>query len=196
MRKFAEIFDDMRNKYIILAILILALLPVHQLCAQRRIMVYDPELNKPMRDVLVWTDNQKPDTTNILGNVWIPEKFDTLVINKSGYVALRIPYKWVEDTIPMIRDYNHIGEVVVYANRDNDFERAVARWVKADRVEMQLRHPITGIGFNFSDLFDKQRRKDKKNAKKLEKIFRQIDSDDTNPIVHSYREALRDRMGR
>lgn len=159
-------------------------------------MVYDPELNKPMRDVLVWTDNQKPDTTNILGNVWIPEKFDTLVINKSGYVALRIPCKWVEDTIPMIRDYNNIGEVVVYANRDNDFERAVARWVKADRVEMQLRHPITGIGFNFSDLFNKQRRKDKKNAKKLEKIFRQIDSDDTNPIVHSYREALLDRMGR
>lgn len=170
-------------------------MPLSLLHAQRRIMVYDPEINKPMRDVLVWTSYGKPDTTNILGNVWLPEKFDTLVINKSGYVALRIPYKWVEDTIPMIRDYNHIGEVVVYANRDNDFERAVARWVKADRTEMELRNPITGIGFNFSDLFDKQRRKDKKNAKKLEKIFRQLDSEDNNPIIHSYREALRDKMG-
>lgn len=180
--------------YIIIAI-ILALLPLRAVHAQRRIMIYDPEINKPMRNVMVWTDGSKPDTTNILGNVWIPQKFDTLVINKTGYVAIRIPYQLVQDTIPMIRNYHHINEVVVYANRSNDFQRAVTRWTKADRVEVELRNPITGIGFNMEDLFDKQRRRDKKNAKKLEKLFKQLDADDNNPIIHTYREALRDKIG-
>lgn len=166
--------------------------PVH---AQRRIQLFDPETNKPLEKVAVWTDFNKADTTNILGQVWIPEKFDTLRISKTGYVSLRIPSRWVEDTIPMIRDYHHIGEVVVYANRDSDFDRAVKRWTKADRIETELRNPITGIGFNLSELLDKQRRRDKKNAKKMEKIFRQLDEDDSNPIIHSYREALKDKMG-
>lgn len=184
----------MRN--IIMALLALALLPAAKLNAQRRITMFDPETSKPLDKVVVWTDYNKADTTNILGQVWLPEKFDTLRINKTGYVSLRIPSQWVEDTIPLIRDYNHIGEVVVYANRDTDFERAVQRWTKADRIETELQNPITGIGFNLSDLIDKQRRRDKKNAKKMEKIFRQLDEEDSNPIIHSYREALRDRMGR
>lgn len=170
------------------------MLPLSTLRAQRRITIYDPETSKPMNKVIVSTDNGRPDTTNILGSVWIPQKFDTLVINKIGYVSLRIPYQWVQDTIPMIHNYHHINEVVVYANRSTDFQRAVDRWTKAERTEVELQNPITGIGFNFSDLLDKQRRRDKKNAKRLEKIFQQLDADDTNPIIHSYREALKDKM--
>lgn len=184
----------MKNMHFRITTLLLALLPLLPLHAQRRVLMYDPETNKPLDKVTVWTDYNKPDTTNILGQVWLPEKFDTLRISKSGYVSLRIPSQWVEDTIPLIRDYHHIGEVVVYANRDTDFERAVKRWAKADRVETELQNPITGIGFNLSDLIDKQRRHDKKNAKKMEKIFRQLDEEDNNPIIHSYREALKDRM--
>lgn len=108
---------------------------------------------------------------------------------------MRIPYQWVEDTIPMLRDYHNINEVIVYANRGDDFQRAVKRWTEADKTEVELRNPITGIGFNLSDLLSKQRRRDKKNAKRLEKIFNQLDSDDNDPIIHSYREALRDKMG-
>lgn len=172
-----------------------ALLPTVSAHAQRRIQVYDPETNRPLDKVAIQTGNGKADTTNILGQAWLPERFDTLRISKPGYVSLLIPERWVEDTVPMIRDYNHIGEVVVYANRDTDFERAVSRWTKADRVETELRNPITGISFNMADLLDKQRRRDKKNAKKMEKIFRQLDGDDENPIIHSYREALKDKIG-
>lgn len=171
------------------------MLPVVGAKAQRRIMTYDPEMNRPLRDVIVWTDNNKTDTTNILGDVWLPQKFDTLYINKPGYIALRIPFQWVEDTIPMLRDYHHINEVVVYANRKDDFQRAVSRWARADRTEVELRNPITGIGFNLSDLIDRQKRRDRKNAKKMVKIFNQLDAEDNDPIIHSYREALKDKMG-
>lgn len=175
--------------------IILSLLPFASVSAQRRITVYDPETNKPLRDVLISTDYNKADTTSYLGSMRVPEKFDTLRISKPGYVALRIPYQWVEDTIPMIRDYHHISEVVVYASRRDDFQRAVKRWTEADRAEEQLRNPITGIGFNLDELFNKQKRRDKKNAKKLEKIFKQLDADDNDPIIHSYREALKDKLG-
>ena len=185
----------MSTRNFIIAIIASALLPMISAHAQRRIQVYDPETNKPLDRVAIWTDNGKADTTNILGQAWLPEKFDTLRISKPGYVSLCIPQRWVEDTVPMIRDYNHIGEVVVYANRDTDFERAVRRWTKADRVETELRNPITGISFNMADLLNRQRRRDKKNAKKMEKIFRQLDSDDENPIIHTYREALKDKVG-
>lgn len=185
----------MKRKYSVICLLVLLTLPLAGVRAQRRVMMYDPEANRPLRDVIVWTDNNRTDTTSILGDVWLPQKFDTLYINKPGFIALRIPFQWVEDTIPLLRDYHHINEVVVYASRKDDFQRAVSRWTKADRTEVELRNPITGIGFNFSDLIDKQRRRDKRNAKKLTKIFNQLDADDNDPIIHSYREALRDRMG-
>lgn len=172
-----------------------ALLSVPQLMAQRRITVYDPETNRPLGGALLRTDNLVSDTTDMFGTAWVPQKFDTLVVSKTGYVGLRVPSQWVSDTIPLIRDYHHIFEVVVYASRSNDFQRAVSRWTKADRVEAELRNPITGVGFNLDELFDKQRKRDKRNARKLEKVFRQIDADDNDPIIHAYREALKDKTG-
>lgn len=158
--------------------------------AQRRIIVFDPEINEPVRAVTVWADHNKADTTNILGQVTIPARFDTLYVSKSGYVALRIPRVYVEDSIPVIRDYNHIGEVVVYAERSTNLDNAVHRWTKEDKTEIELRHPITGIGFNMSDLFNRRQRRDRKHAKKMAELFKQMDHDES-PIIQSYRRALR-----
>lgn len=165
------------------------MLPLLTLKAQRRIMLFDPELNTPIRNFKVWTDN-KTDSTNIFGEVVLPEKFDTLILSKPGYIALRIPAKLVEDTIPVIKDYNKIGEVVVYGSRQDDFNEAVRRWTKEDKTEAELRNPITGIDFNLSDLLNKKRRNDKRNSKRFAKIFQRMDEDDNDPIIHSYRRAL------
>lgn len=179
------------RRILYLCIFILSLLPLERVAAQRSITIYDPETNMPVRGFHIWTDSQKTDTTNIFGSVALPEKFDTLLLTKPGYIALRIPSKLVRDTIPVIRDYNHVGEVVVYGNRQNDFQEAVKRWTKADKTEMELRHPITGIEFNLSDILSAKRRRDKHNAKKMAKIFNRMDATDDDPIIHSYREALR-----
>lgn len=186
----------MRKILILLFATIMEMMLASPVLAQRRITVYDPETTRPLRDALVQTTYEKTDTTDLFGSVWVPQKFDTLVVSKSGYVTVRIPCQWVEDTIPLIRDYHQIREVVVYAARSTDFQKAVDRWTKAERVEAELRNPITGIGFNLDELFDKKRKRDKKNAKRLEKIFRQLDADDNDPIIHSYREALKDKMGK
>lgn len=173
----------------ILYILIMFMLPL-AIKAQRHIMIFDPELNQPVRDFTVWTNKSNVDSTNIFGEVAIPEKFDTLLLTKPGYITLRIPAKLVEDSIPVIRNYNNIGEVVVYASRQDDFQDAVRRWTKEDKTEMELRHPITGIDFNLSDILSKKRRDEKKNNKRMAKIFQRMDAEDNDPIIHSYRRAL------
>lgn len=181
------------NKRLIVAIIAL-LMPLTVLRAQRFITIFDPEVNQPVRGVSVGIDYNKADTTNVYGQVFIPAKFDTLFIKKSGYVALRIPLKYVEDSIPLIRDYHHIGEVVVYAERSKELDQAVHRWVKEDKTEVELRHPITGISFNMSDLFNSRQRRDRKHAKKMKAIFKQLDEQDNDPIVQSYRRALRNKQ--
>ena len=122
------------KKRLLIALLAM-LVSTMALHAQRRIIVFDPELSEPVRAVTVWPDHNKADTTNILGQVSIPEKFDTLYISKSGYVALRIPRAYVEDSIPLIRDYNHIGEVVVYGEKSDNLDNAVKHWTKEEQTE-------------------------------------------------------------
>lgn len=171
-------------------IFLLSNLPFVQVSAQRHIMLYDPELNQPVQGFRIWTGRLPSDTTNVFGKAAIPEKFDTLLLSKPGYIALRIPSNLVKDTIPVIKDYNSIGEVVVYANRKSDFQEAVRKWTKEDRVEIALQHPITSINFNLSELLSAKRRRDKHNAKRMAKLFDRMDKTDDDPIIHSYRRAF------
>lgn len=159
--------------------------------AQRRIITYDPELNEPIRDVLVWADHQKADSTNILGEVLIPDKFDTLHVNKPGYVSLCIPAHAMADSIPLIGDYNNIGEVVVHGvYQDKRLAESVKRWTKEVKKEFALRHPITGFSFSLADSIDPRLRRIKKQTRKLEKIFKRIDVEGNDPIVQAYRKAI------
>lgn len=173
-----------------LCVFLFSLLPLQRVNAQRHIMVYDPEVSRPVQGFNVWADKQKADTTNVFGSVEVPEKFDTLFLVKPGYVALRIPAKFAVDTIPVIRDYNEIGEVVVYGSPSDNFKKAVNKWTKEDRIEMALQHPITGIDFNLSDLLSSKSRRDHRNAKKMAKIFKRMDDTDNDPIINAYRKAL------
>lgn len=173
-----------------LCVFILSLLPLERADAQRHVTVYDPEVSRPVQGFHVWADKLKADTTNVFGSAEVPEKFDTLFLVKPGYVALRIPARLAADTIPVIKDYNNIGEVVVYGSQSDNFKEAVNKWTKEDRVEMALQHPITGIDFNLSDLLSPKRRRDNRNAKKMAKIFKRMEEADNDPIIHAYRKAL------
>lgn len=108
-----------------LCVLILSLLPLERADAQRHVTVYDPEVSRPVQGFHVWADKLKADTTNVFGSAEVPEKFDTLCLVKPGYVALRIPARLAADTIPVIKDYNNIGEVVVYGSQSDNFKKAV-----------------------------------------------------------------------
>lgn len=176
------------RKSIIIALLLTASTTVQ---AQRQIITYDPELNEPVRDALVWADHQKANATNILGEVLIPDRFDTIHVNKPGYVSLCIPASVVADSIPLIRDYNNIGEVVVQGVYQNkQLSESVKRWTKEAKKEFALRHPIRGISFSLADSIDPRLRRIKKQTKKLEKIFKRMDAEGNDPIIQAYRKAI------
>ncbi len=159
---------------------------------QRQVIFYDPELGTPAKDVLVWVDRNSAEATNPLGEIVIPERFDTLHANKPGYVSLSIPAEWVTDSIPIIQDYNNIGEVVVNGvYRNNRLAESVKRWTKEARTEFELRNPITGIKFSLADAIDPKLRRIKKQTRKLGKLFNRMDAEGNNPIIEAYRKAIK-----
>lgn len=159
--------------------------------AQRRIITYDPELNEPVKDALVWVGHNQAAATNQFGEVQIPDRFDTLHVNKPGYVSVCIPAEVATDSIPLIRDFNNIGEVVVQGVYQNKrLAESVKRWTKEAKKEFELRHPITGYSFSLADTIDPRLRRIKKQKKKLEKIFKRMDSEGNNPIIQAYRKAI------
>lgn len=159
--------------------------------AQRRITAYSPEMNEPVADALVWADHGQAQHTNPLGEVNLPEQFDTLHISKNGFVSIAIPASLLPDSVPLIQDYNNLGEVVVQGEyRNKQLSQSVSRWSKEARKEFELRNPITGIRFSLADAIDPKLRRIKKQKRKLEKIFKQMDADDNDPIIQAYRKAV------
>ena len=159
--------------------------------AQRCITVYDPERNEPVRDALVWVDHKEAEASTILGEAFIPERFDTLHISATGHVSLAIPASLTADSIPLMQDYNNIGEIVVHGvYRNKQLTESVKRWTKEARKEFELRNPIRGINFSMADTVDPRLRRIKKQTKKLEKIFKRMDAEGTDPIIQAYRKEL------
>ena len=180
----------MNMKRIYFVLYFLLSLSVGSMWAQRQILVFDPELNRPLHDVTIRIDKQRVDSTNLLGEAIIPERFDTLVISKSGYITLTIPRQWVEDSIPLIKKFNAVNEVVVYAEASNKRDKWGVRWTKADRIEYELRNPVTGINFSLASLLSARERREKKQLRHLRKMFNRMDADNTHPIVSAYRRVF------
>lgn len=180
--------------------LLLCLLMPLSMMAQRKITVFDLEMKVPLRNVMVWVDHAFVDSTDYLGQVTLPRQADTLVVSKLGYISLRIPGKLVSDTIPLLRDFNQIGEVIVYGeDRSERLQQRVDNWMKVDKTEYALQHPKTGVSFDFWSLFDGSRRRKRKAMKKQRAIFEEMDEQarrnnkDLDPIYRAYRDALQEK---
>lgn len=178
------------KKTLLFALLLLALCT--RVMAQHRVIVYDLETKVPVRDVLLWADTLNCGRTNYLGETMLPEKYDTLIVSKQGYIALKVPSKLVKDSIPMLKDIHAIGEVVVYGeDKSNTLNDLVGKWTKAEKTEYALQHPIRGISFDMGSLFNGKKRRQKRQRERLQKIFAEWDKQENNPIVKAYREAIR-----
>ncbi len=176
--------------------LLLALIPFLTLSAQRKVTVYNLDTNKPEPKVWLWADTKKCDSTNYRGQTTIPELFDTLIVSKRGFVAIKIPYKMVTDSIPLLPDAYGIGEVVIYGtDLSKKLQSKVDQWTKEEKTEMALQHPITGIGFDMSTLFSSRARRQKKQLKKQREAFRKLDAMQ-HPYMKFYEEAIANKQGK
>lgn len=164
----------------------LALLFVQELAAQRRITVYDLDSKRPLRSARVWTNTNYSDTTDYLGHCLIPEKFDTLVVSKPGYMPSRIPFHMVGDTIPLLSNYNRLDEVVVYGeDKSKKLNENIKSWTYQDPTEYALQHPT--YGFNILGLAALLVEKASKLLPHKHGKAPEVDTED--PILKSYRET-------
>ncbi len=167
----------------------LLLLVVQGAVAQRKITVYDLDSKRPLRSVKVWTNTNYSDTTDYLGHCLIPEKFDTLVVSKPGYMPSRIPYYMVGDTIPLLSDYNRLDEVVVYGeDKSKKLNENIKGWTYQDPVEYALQHPV--YGFSFLGLAVLLVQKASKLFPHKHKKAPEVITED--PILKAYRETQED----
>ncbi|MCI6619428.1 MAG: hypothetical protein MSD82_11305 [Prevotella sp.] len=176
-------------------IILLALLSLTAFAgrAQRKVIVYDLETRTPLRRVLIWADRQLADSTDYRGQAMLPARFDTLLVSRPGYIALRIPAKSVSDSIPLLSKMNSISEVIVYGeDRTKAVQAAVDRWTKEERAEYALRHPKTGVSFDLQRLFDFRGRRARKQRKRMEQLFRQTDARENDPIIRAYRATIKE----
>lgn len=182
----------MRMKHRVLLLFLVSML-VSAGWAQRKVVIYDLETHTPLRRVLIWADRQLADSTDYRGQAVLPARFDTLLVSRPGYIALRIPAKSVGDSIPLLSKMNSISEVVVYGeDRTKAVQAAVDRWTKEERTEYALRHPKTGVSFDLQRLFDFRGRRARRQRKRMEQLFRQMDARENDPIIRAYRATLRD----
>ena len=179
----------------ILTTAIILLTNILVVTAQRKIIVYDIETKTPIRQVWVWADTLRCDSTNYRGEVQIPDKFDMLILSKPTYVALHIPSKYVTDSIPLIKKEHSVAEVVVYGkDMTKELNKTVQKWTKQQRDEYALQHPNTGVSLDFFSLFNPKERKRRKMREKQKAIFDQWDEQEKDPIFLLYQETLKKNM--
>lgn len=125
-------------------ILLFTILSVSDIKGQRKIFIFNLETKAPLRNVKVWTSDGKSDSTNYMGQCLIPEKFDTLTVSKPGFMAIRIPFAQVKDSIPLIPNYHRLDEVTVYGvDYSKKMQTNINKWTAYDKTEYALQHPAT-----------------------------------------------------
>lgn len=126
-------------------ILLFTILSASNIMGQRKIVVFNLETKTPLRNVKVWTSDGKSDSTNYMGQCLIPEKFDTLTVSKPGFLAIRIPFAQVKDSIALLSNYHRLDEVTVYGtNYSKKIQTNINKWTAYDKTEYALEHPASG----------------------------------------------------
>lgn len=85
--------------------------------AQIRGVIVDIESGLPIRDVKVYTNNNKVVTSNWLGEFSIYSQFQSATLSHGKYMALTLKSEEMSDTIYMLPKMRTLDEVVVWGKR-------------------------------------------------------------------------------
>ena len=80
----------------------------------RRLVIADMETHVPVRGAIVTTKSGYRDTTNYRGICFIPTKFDTLSVSRSGYLTESLLTGEVKDSTFLLPNMHRLPEVTVW----------------------------------------------------------------------------------
>lgn len=159
-----------------------------------KFVVADMETRVPIRDAIVVTGSGYRDTTNYRGICYIPTHFDTLSIQRHGYLTERLLSKEIKDSTFLIPNSKRISEVTIWGKQHktgmmSGMDRAIQEGMANDKSAQGT----FNIAFDFAKMLDKRYRKDMKHLEKTREIFQKMDKHDDDPIVNAYKKALEEK---
>lgn len=161
----------------------------------RRLVIADMETHVPVRGAIVTTKSGYRDTTNYRGICFIPTKFDTLSVSRSGYLTERLLTGEVKDSTFLLPNMHRLSEVTVWGKQKlsalDGLDNAITK-------ETQGHTPAPGglglvIIFDMGKILDKRYRRDMKHLRKTREVFKEMDKDNEDPIVRAYKEAMEEK---
>lgn len=148
--------------------------------AQRTCVIADMETHKPVRDALIMTDTRHAARTNLYGYFEMKYAFDSATVSHPSFLSRKVKRTTLPDTVFLLKKTHLLQEVTIYGV---DRQKASLAFMKKSAQEEGAAHPPVSsasatVNFDFASMLDKRRRHDKKQLKKMQKIFQELDAMD------------------
>ena len=145
-------------------LLMVCVLWLHGLLAQKRCVVADIESHKPLRGVKVYTDANYTAETDYTGNFLLPAGFKVLTLTGFGYMRRIVHPTEVADTLFLLPTM--LNEVVILGEAPKpgfDLSRSIRQSTAGIPKKTA---PVT---FDFFSIFDKSKRTPSKKERMMTK---------------------------
>ena len=142
--------------------------------AQRRILLLDSDTNMPISGVSVSTDEGETVTSDGKGFVTLSIPFDTVRFSHLKYSSEMLKKEEVRDTVYLIPTVHMLPEVTV-SELAPEIKMLIKGWVAQAVAEGAAMAPQGIASFDFANMLDRRRRRDKKHLEKAKEILEKWD---------------------
>ncbi|MBO4315702.1 MAG: hypothetical protein IKX24_07545 [Prevotella sp.] len=142
--------------------------------AQRRILLLDSDTNQPIEGVSVSTDQGETTTSDKKGIATLSVPFDTVRFSHLKYSSEMLKREEVRDTLFLIPTVHMLPEVTV-SELAPEIKMLIKGWVAQAVTEGAAMAPQGIASFDFANMLDRRRRRDKKHLEKAKEVLEKWD---------------------
>ena len=157
-----------------LSSLVVLLLIVVTVRAQRKVLLLDSDTNMPIAGVSVKTDEGESVTSDGRGIATLTMPFDTVRFSHLKYNPEMLKKSEVRDTIYLIPTVHLLPEVTV-TELAPEIKALIKGWAAIGAAQGAAMAPRGIASFDFANMLDRRRRRDKKHLEKAKDVLEKWD---------------------
>lgn len=142
--------------------------------AQRKVLLLDSDTNMPISGVSVNTDEGENVTSDGKGIATLSMPFDTIRFSHLKYSSEMLKKEEVRDTVYLIPTVHLLPEVTV-SELAPEIKMRIKGWVAQAVAEGAAMAPQGIASFDFANMLDRRRRRDKKHLEKAKDVLEKWD---------------------
>lgn len=172
-----------------------SLLLVATVASAQKLIVCDLESHVPLRDVIVYSDQNFRSKTDYRGICSVPATFRKLTFMKRGYNQETLTYEEVvADTVFLVPESHRLDVVTIYGKHmvNGDSLRKIIPYTDPLH-ERKVGFQGGAFVFDFANIIDLKAKRDRKDRKKTLEAFRKMD-EAQDPIERAYEETMREKV--